>query len=229
MVDIKETIVEVFPITDTSTFVFNLVTFFVLVIAFGILAGVITYLIVRRKKFNKKIVIFEKIAGRFEPAKKDRAMEVKLEKTGDTTFYLAKAKKYLPTPTIQTGRNTYWFAVREDGEWINIGIEDIDVKMREVQAHFLDKEMRYSRVALQRSLQERYDKPGFWAKYGGLIAYISLILVTGIMVWLLFDKFIEIAGQVANVVKSADAVMEVSERVVGALDNICAGSGIRAA
>ena len=68
-------------------------------------------------KYNKKIVIFEKINGRFEPTRKDRAMELKFGRAGDTVFYLAKNRKYLPVPVIQTGRRKYWFAIREDGEW----------------------------------------------------------------------------------------------------------------
>ena len=138
--------------------------------AIGILiagvVGVIVYLIIREWKFNKKIIVFEKVNGKPEITKRDKAMEVKLGEGGDTVFYLKKAKKHIPLPSIQTGRNIYWFGVREDGEWINIGMDDIDLAMRKIKARFVDKEMRYARVALQRNLKERYQKSSFLSVYG---------------------------------------------------------------
>jgi len=196
------------------------VTWFVIIFVFAILAGAATWYIIYRRKFNKKIIIFRKVNGRFEPGGKDIAMEMKLGQGGDTLFYLSKHKKYLPTPELQVGRNTYWFMVREDGEWINVDIEDIDEQMRKVKAHFLDKEMRYARVALQRNLQDRYDKPSFWSKYGGLIAYVGLIMITGIMSYLLFDKYIELAGTVNGAVEAAATVLDATRDILVALDNV---------
>jgi hypothetical protein len=154
-------------------------------------------------------------------------MVVPLENTGDSIFYLAKAKKYLPTPQIQTGRNTFWYAVRQDGEWINIGIEDIDLRMKEAKVFFLDKEMRYARVALQRNLKERYQKTSFWEKYGGMIAYIVLIVITGVMMWLLFDKYLSIGGTLDSAMKTSKEVLVETKNILSNLDNIqSGGSGL---
>ena len=106
--------------------IINVFAFIFIGILIAIVAVGVTIIIVLKLKFNKKIIIFEKINGRFEPTRKDRGMIQNLKGTGDTILYLKKFKKYLPTPELQTGRNTYWFAIREDGEWFNIGIEDID-------------------------------------------------------------------------------------------------------
>ena len=64
------------------------------------------------------------------------------------------------------GRRIYWYVIREDGEWIKFELEDIDQKMRKAGVHYLDKEMRYARTALEEALKERYDKPNFWKEYG---------------------------------------------------------------
>jgi len=223
MVDVTEYLPDV---SLEGGMVVTVITWFVIIIVAGILVAIGSYLLVRRMKFNKKIVLFQKIGGRYDLVGTDQAMTVKFGEAGDSILYTRKSKKYLPTPSIQTGKNTFWFAIREDLEWINIGLGDIDEQMREVKAHFLDKEMRYARVALQRNLKERYQKPSFWSVYGGIIAYATLILVTGIMAWLLFDKFIEISAEVGKAIEAAKEVLEATQKVLVSLDSVKGGSGL---
>lgn len=187
------------------------------------------YVFAMRLKFKKKIVIFEKINNRYEPAGTDTAMDFKVGLGGDTVLFLRKRKKYLPNPTIQTGRRSYWYAIREDGEWINIGIEDLDEKTKQMKIAFVDTDVRYSRTALQRNLRERYDKLTFMQKYGGMVAYSTLILVTCIGIWLVSDKMFDIVSLVADQVTLANQLAERQEAILGALDNICSTSGLRPA
>jgi len=198
-------------------------TWAILFLIFVIIVGVATFFLIKRMKFNKKIVIFERINGRWEATKRDRAMEFRFGTGGDTVFLLSKLKKYIPTPSIQTGRNTYWMFIREDGEMINFELTDLDELSKKMGARFLDKEMRYARVSLQRQLKDRYTKTGFLEKYGGLIAYVSLIAVTGIMMYLLFDKFLEIGNSLAGAVDAARTVQESTNQILGNLDNVCTG------
>ena len=205
--------------------ILTVVMFFVIIIILIMIGALVTYFVIMALVYNKRIVIFEKIGGRAEVTIRAKAREVKVGDGGDTAFYIQRVKKFVPTPTIQTGRRTYWYYKRNDGELINIGISDIDEQMRVVKAHFLDKEMRYSRTALQRNMRERYDKLKFWDKYGGLIMYTVLIAITGIMVYLLFDKFIEVSSSVASAVNSAKEVLDASRDLLLAVDNVQSGSG----
>jgi hypothetical protein len=209
--------------------VLNVFAWLMIIFVCGSAAGIITFILMRNKKFNKKIVVFEKVSGRFEPAYSVRAMITRLGESGDNVLFCAKIKKYLPTPTIQTGRNVYWFFVREDGEWINAGIEDFDKKSGEMNVYFLDKEMRYQRAALQKNLKERYAKLTFLEKYGGLMVWTVLCLVLMVGFVLLADKLVSVTGAVENLIKTATAVMEKSDAVISKLDNVCGGSGIKTA
>ncbi len=212
-------------VTLGSTFQFlTWILFFLLFLAGG---GVVGFIYLYRRKFNKKIVIFEKINGVFQPTRSDRASEVKLSTSGDTIFYLKKHKKYIPNPSIQTGIRTYWFFIREDDEWINFGLEDLDLLSKKVGARFLDKEMRFARTQIQKGLKERYDKPSFWQQYGLLLFSIAYIVIIGIMTWLLFDKWIELAGTTNAGVETAAKVMEKIDQTMGSLANLCSGSGLK--
>jgi len=232
MVDIFESAKGLIPTRGegiSGASIVNLVSMVVMLIILLVVLGIVVYFVYRRTRFNKRIIIFEKIGARYEPTKRDRATEVKIGTAGDTIFYTQKTKKYLPNPSIQTGRRTYWYAIREDGEWINVGMEDIDFAMRQVKARFLDKEMRYARTQIQRGLKERYDKQSFWERYGVLVMNIIYIMVLGVMMWLLFDKWVELA-QVTNAgVETAGRVLEKVEKLMVAIENLCGGSGIRPA
>jgi hypothetical protein len=207
---------------------FAWVILFVIIIC---ILGVVIFFVLRGMKFNKKIVLFEEINGVFCPTRNDRASEVKLSTGGDTIFYALKHKKYLPNPSIQTGPRTFWYFIRSDGEWINFGLQNLNELSRQVGARFLDKEMRYARTQIQKGLKERYDKPGFWQQYGMMIMNIAWIAMIGVMTYLLFDKWIDLAGATNAGVEQAGKVMEQvltrTDEVLSKLDNVCSGSGIR--
>lgn len=188
-----------------------------------ILSGVAMFFFILRYLFSKKLVVFEKIAGQIQVTRRDSAREIRLGQAGDTAFVTRRTKKTLPRGQIQTGKNIYWYYIREDGEWINFGIKDIDEVMREAGAHFVDKDMRYARLGLQKNFEKRLQKVTFWDKYGAWIMWTTYLLVTGIMTWLLFDKFIELAGKVSSILDVGEKIMEQSESILVSMNNICTG------
>lgn len=184
------------------------------------------YFWIQRKRFNKIIIVFSKVNGVPEVTFRDKAMETRVGVGGDTCFYLLKAKKFIPRPTIQTGRNIYWFFVKEDGDWINIGLEDVDENLRRASAHFTHVEMRYAKAGLQKNLKDRYNKPTFWQQYGGIIMFTGLVAITGIMIFLLFDKYLAIADKVNAAIEASVRVLEQTERILAVVDRVGSGSGL---
>lgn len=197
------------------------VTWLIIISLVAIATGVVTFVIVWNLKFNRKIVIFENLAGQgYVPVGKDRAMRVKIGEDGLEVLFLRKRKVYKSSQGKKIGKNTYWFAVGSDGYWRNFTLADMDKTLEAMNVKFTDKDMRAFHTGIRRGLKERYDKVSFWQKYGGLVAYVALIAITGIMMWLLFDKYIEISGAVAGAVDSAGEVLEATKQILGAVDNI---------
>ena len=213
--------------------IFGALTWLIIIFVFGILAGVVTWIIVSGRKFNVKVVVIKRVGGKYEPAGSYKAMFQKIGDAGDNILYIKKIKKFVPTPTIQTGRNVYWFFIRKDGEWINAGIEDFDERSNELKVYFLDKEMRYARASLQKNLKERYAKLTFLEKYGGMIVWCTLCLIIIIGFVLFMDKMIEITGSIDGMMKTAgietERVLEAAEKVINKLEALNTGSGIRPA
>lgn len=216
-------------ITDTISNWFNfgglatIVTVFAIVILFVIGAAFFTLWLFMKKLYFKKLIIFEKVGGQIQVTKRDVARDIRLGEAGDFITYTRKYKKFLPQPTIQTGNNTYWYYIREDGEWINIGLGDIDEQMRMANAHFLDKELRFARTGMQKNLKDRFQKVTFWDKYGAMIIWTLYIAIVGVMTWLLFDKWIELSNSVSSAVNTAKEVLELQRETLQNIDNIRSG------
>lgn len=201
----------------------------IIIIVLLIVCGIVAYFLVRLVVYNKRIVIFEKIGGKFQATRRDRAREIKIGESGDSVFYLLRHKKYLPTGTLQSSPRTYWYVIREDLEWMNFELADLDMIQRKAGAKFLDKEMRYARIALQRNLKDRYQKQSFFAQNAVLIMSFVFLAIIGILMYLLFGRFLEIAKSLDATVQVATKLQEQNQHILASLDNIVSNGGLKPA
>lgn len=213
--DITGTLAGYMPKVGGSS-LFTFITWLLIGGVFLVIVGISAWVFVRWLKFNNKIIISEKINGRLEDTKRDSAMEMKVSKAGDTVFFLRKCKKYIPRPTLQSGRRVFRFWIREDGEWINYRFGDFDEQARALGAKFLDKEVRYARSQIQKGLKERYDKDSFWKTHGATILTFSFIALIAVMSWFLFDKWIEGLNAVPHILDRLSLLID-------KVDNACMG------
>lgn len=184
----------------------------------------------RMMKYKYKIVIWSNVNGRMVIIGRDRGMKEKLNETGDVIMTTLKNKKKLPFPETMMGKNTYWFAIRKDQEWLNIGIQGVDEKSAEMKLDLTDHDMRYNRAGLQKNLKERFIVKDFWDKYGTMIMNISYVAIIGIMVWLMMDKWVDVMGSINSVVSQLPEIMERLEKLVVAMENLDkGGSGFQTA
>lgn len=207
--------------------IMNALGWFMLLIVTSAIVGAFVYWYALNKKFNKKIIVFEKINGIYQRTKTDTAMEVNLA-PGATAFYLRESKKYLVRPTIQTGVNTYWYVVGRDGNWINVGLEDWDIKTNKLTLLYDPVDVRNSRAGLQKLLKDNYKKEHWLEKYAPYIALTILILMLGVSAWLISDKLIEGIRINGENLKLASALSERQDKLLVAMENVCGGgSGLK--
>ena len=196
----------------------------------GITFG-ISYYVIMKRNFNCKAIIFERISGHFQPVRTEPSGHIKISKEGTMAFFLRKSKVWLPTPTIQTGPRIYWFARKGDGSLVNIGLEDLDEKAKEMHIHFTNADMRYETVAIRKNLDHRFNKVGFWEKYGTMIIIIIMVVIVLVLLFLIFKEFVTFAGTmsstqtaIAETVKNQDRILESLNNIYNTVNN--PGSGI---
>jgi len=190
-----------------------------LILTLGSITAIGIYYLIKFLRYNKKIVLFQRVSGQIMPTLTDKGMFQRIGNAGDFWMVTRQFKKVLPRPKIKMGKNTYWYFEREDGEWINFTIQDIDELMKEAKVYYVDEDMRLQRLGIYKNLEARFNKEGFWQKYGSYIMMGILGLIMVISVVILFKAMTEHwdkMGQVSNaMLEMARAVDNMATRVGG--------------
>lgn len=113
----------------------------------------------------------------------------KLWKVAPAGMLKLKTIKWLPVGKIQTAPREFWYFIREDGEWINFQIGDLNKISREAGIRFVQEDMRLQRLATERLLEQRLLNKSFWDKWGNTIMMIIVFLVVAICMVLIFFQF----------------------------------------
>lgn len=198
-----------------------------LFLAFAVVVCICTYVFIQYLAYNRKIVVFENIAGQgFQPVFKDSARLIKLGDGGEELLYLRKKKVYRTAYGRKMGKNTYWFVIGQDGYWYNSILGDLDAKMGMLDIEPIDRDMRYMHVAVRKNITERYRKIGFMEKHGLMILSMMFLLVMIGGVWFIVDKMAETAAITGQNIEASTAVVEAAGKLLQGIDNVQGGSGI---
>lgn len=207
---------------STSWFLIVLI-FFILIVG-----GIAIFFMGRLKVYNKKIIVFENIAGAgYQVSFRDRAKTVKLGDSGEELMYLMKKKVFRNAYGRKMGKNTYWFAVGQDGYWYNVVLGDIDAKKGMLDIEPIDRDMRYMHVAIRRNIQDRYRKPKFMEKYATYVMSAIFLLIMIVGIWFLLDKMADMNSNNIEAIKTSEKLSEANKKIVVALSNLLnSNSGI---
>ena len=171
--------------------------------------------------------MFEEIAGQAVPVGIDTAKEIILPNTSIRAIYLRKRKVYLPRPSIQTGKGHYWYFIRKDGEWNNVGLQNLNKELDKLKIHYDHTDMRMANASLKKLVEKNYKKLNWLKEYAPYIAIGILILILGISAFLVLNQANKNLAGMNTVAEKNAEITGALENILVSMDNICAGSGIR--
>jgi len=172
-----------------GTFATVLLVFFLAILILGLI-GVLIFVILNNKKYKHIIPLYKKVGNNTIRVATFKAKDFKIGTAGDKLWYVRKAKKYIPVGTIQTAPNEYTHFERDDGEWINIGLPDIDEDLKKMNVKYIHQDMRATRIAISEILEQRFkEKKSFWDKYGDRILTVILFLTVAIAMVVIFYQW----------------------------------------
>jgi len=205
----------------TATGIASLIGWLIGSILFAALLGIAFYFVYKNLIYNKKIKIYRRVGNKTILVAVDKGFFARVGTAGDYWCATKKLKRTLPRPTIQSGKNEYWFFEREDGEYINFGLGDIDSQMKAAKVYYIDEDMRLARLGIQKNLRDRFQKVSFWQKYGGMIMNLVYLMVSTILLVILFKEIKDVwsVGQsmAASVRDMAVQVENMARRVGGGM------------
>jgi hypothetical protein len=208
-----------------GTALISTVAWIIFIVFFIIIAGVIAYILVMRATYRNKIILFEKINGRWIDTKKDKASEIKFGDLGTILLYCKKHKKYLPRPAIQSGIRKFYYRIKADGNWENFEFID-DEKSDTMKFASVEKNITERNVGIRKGLGERYKKTNWLKENAVMLISIGFIILIGVMGWLYIDKVISLTGKLGGVADTLNEIMKKQDSILGHISNMQGGSGI---
>jgi hypothetical protein len=202
------------------------VVYAIIIVIVLVILGAVAWWYVQSKRFNKQFVIFDKVGKSFEPSLRGKARFVFIGSVNDRVFILKKPKMVLASPTIQTGRNTYWFFRRSDGELVNFGIEDLNERSQLLQAEMTNQEIAYQRLALEEFAKQRIKNSNWLMENMGMLAGITTIILVLVFLWLILGKMNTISSTNAETITQSAKLQLANADIVDKLSSLLNKLGI---
>ena len=180
-----------------------------IVIAILGLVGFLVYWRTVKKSYWIKIHVFRLIGNIPTRVAIYSAREIPFGMAGDKLWKVApsgmwkiKAIKWLSVGKIQTAPREFWYYIREDGEWINFALKDLNKVSKDAGIRFVTEDMRLQRLATERLLEQRLMKKSFWDQWGSTIMLVILFLVMAVSMVIIFFQFGKLLEMFAEVEKT---------------------------
>lgn len=174
---------------DLGSIGMGLLIFFLAILVLGMI-GFFIYMRVQKKQLKYKIPLYKMIGARPIKIAEYMAKDFKVGFAGDVLWYVPKKKKYISMGTIQTAPSEYPHFEREDGEWINFGLGDIDEQMKLAKVKYVHSDMRSQRIAISNMLENRFKgKQSWWEKYGQMVTMVIFYLVVAVALVVIFYQW----------------------------------------
>lgn len=169
--------------------------------------GALIYWRVIKKNYWIRIHLFRLIGNIPTKVAEYSAKEVAFGMAGDKLWRVAnkglnkiKTIKWLPVGKIQTAPKEFWYYIREDGEWINFQMQDLNEKARQMGVKFVQEDMRLQRLATERLLEQRLLNKTFWEKWGTTIMMVVVFLVIAVCMVIMFYQWSKLLDRMAPII-----------------------------
>jgi len=157
---------------------------------FVALIGIGVFMWFNKQQLKHSIPLYKMVGGKLMEVANYKAKDFKIGYAGDKLWFVPKAKKYIMAGTIQSGRNKFLHFEREDGEWVNFGLDDLDEQMKTAGARYIQSDMRAGRIAISNILEARFKgKESFWEKYGSMITQTIFYLIVSVSMVIIFYQW----------------------------------------
>ena len=196
---------------------------FAIVVVILLLAGFLIFFFAVKKKYWIKIHVFRLIGNVPTRVAIYEATEVPFGRAGDKLWKVAgkgffgklKVLKWLPVGKIQSAPCEWWYYIREDGEWINFQMDDINKISRQAGVRFTNEDMRLQRLATERLLEQRMMEKTFWEKWKDTIMTVIFFLVIAVCMVLIFYQFSKLLDQLSPIIMRQAEITEMIVRECG--------------
>lgn len=173
-----------------------------------------------KKRYNKRFEIWKTISGRTVRVAVWKAWLRRIGTANDYWSQIWFRKEILPRPKKYIDSKTAMFLAREDGEFINFDLGDLDEMQKTMGVFFDQEDMRMWRVSQQKTSRDEHLKRKWYIEYGPVISLVIVIMVVivtmVIFVYLQKGYLEQSAQQIATLNNYIDLAKGITESGSGA-------------
>ena len=178
------------------------------------------------KTYNKKIILFENVAGQgYQPVLKTRARVIRLGVGGEEVFKTLAGGHFVSAYGRKMGKNTYWYAKAQDGYWYNVILGDLDAKQGMLDIEPIDRDVRMFHVAIDRLSQQTYGKTSFFEKYGVHMMMFAFLVVLILGMWFIVGKIGDDVAPLGKATETSLKVQETNMKITARLESVARALG----
>lgn len=191
-----------------STFMTVILMIVISVIIIGLLVMILV-LYINAKKYKFRIPLYTKIGNVPTRVSIAKAKSVPFGRAGDVLWFVKGKgfKKWISPATIQSAKNEFWHWIREDGEWVNFAMEDLDDISKKAGVKYVKQEARLVRLGIERLLEQRLSNKTFWEKWGVIIGYVIFFLIITIALVIFFHQYGKSLETTNKILEKADTIL----------------------
>lgn len=212
--------------TNDGGIKFNFIGDVIIFCILAVIAAIVTYIIISRKTFNKDIVKFREVNGIARRVGTEKAKEIQLPGTSVRAFYLQKSKFYIPRPSIESSQDEFWFYIRNDGEWINVGLANINDELTKLGLNYDHTDMRMANAALKKLVDKSYKKGNWVKEWAPYIGFGAIIIMLGVSGYLVMNESAKITTAAAGNVEALRDITIAMKDILSSANNIAQSSGV---
>ena len=181
----------------------------IVVVVLGLI-GTLVFLWFNKRKWKIRIPLYKKIGNIPTRIAILKAKVVPIGRAGDVLWFAKGGgiKKWLPPAELQSAANEYPHFIREDGEWMNWVLGDIDEVLKRANVKYIKTDMRLQRLATDKILEQRHLNKSFWDKWGTTIMTAIFFLVIVIALVVFFSQFSKIVDKIGTLMDKANQIID---------------------
>lgn len=204
----------------------ELILFIVLVFAFLITGGVVSFIILSRLRWPLKWVLLEYVAGdKPQITRRGRCRMVTIGDMGEEVFLLKHLNKYKLGEGKRLGHKQIGWIIADDGLWYQFDFEDFNKKLRQIGMRPASKDVRLGMSAVRKNTKQWLENKSWLDKHQGIIYFgmfiIILFIFAGIL-WYSTNKQVEIARINAASQNASVETQVATQKTLAQLDNLLA-------
>lgn len=194
--------------------------FLIVVGVFAFLTIIVAIFLLKRKEkklYNITIHFFEEVQGNLIPIEQCLACELTIPNTSVKVFYIKSKDLYLPRGVRKMGKNSYWYAIRDNKEIVNFRIKNINKEMKEANLDYDHTDMRYAMNNLRDLIKRNYrDKSiPWWREYKEVISIVIYVFVLTLSIFFILNKIGDLIDKVGLLIDHADQLVQSARATSG--------------